>query len=306
MMKRLVGISTGYLIRVFGEFGALDAAKRAGADAVDLDLTGQDLRKKSSTYAQGEEAVREHYSKLGEYARSIGILISQTHGRMEGLRGDAREDEVLLRNIRLDCIATAALSAPVCVLHTTTTIFLGPDVDPEEMFRLNRELFSQVIPFAKSLGIRVATETFGDATGLGCVDFFGDIDHFLRGYREIKDDPNLADGFTICIDPGHSNKAMRYGNPSPADVIRRVGPDIQVLHLNDNDGLTDQHKMPMSGNINWNDVLDALDEVGYQGVYNMEIKLAFYGEEVAEQYAALAVAVMRNMLKKRYPQDFAE
>jgi sugar phosphate isomerase/epimerase len=138
------------------------------------------------------------------------------------------------------------------------------------------------------------------------VDFFGDIDHFLRGYREIKDDPNQADGFTICIDPGHSNKAMRYGNPSPADVIRRVGPDIQVLHLNDNDGLTDQHKMPLSGNINWNDVLDALDEAGYQGVYNMEIKLAFYGEEVAEQYAALAVTVMRNMLKKRYPQDFAE
>ena len=101
-MKRLVGISIGYLIRTLGEKNALDAAKKAGADAVDFNLTDQDLRKKSSIYAQGEEAVREHYSKLGEYARSIGILISQTHGRMEGLRGDAREDEVLLQNLRLD------------------------------------------------------------------------------------------------------------------------------------------------------------------------------------------------------------
>jgi sugar phosphate isomerase/epimerase len=89
-------------------------------------------------------------------------------------------------------------------------------------------------------------------------------------------------------------------------VIRRSGGDIQVLHLNDNDGLTDQHKMPMSGNIDWKDVLNALDEIGYTGVYNMELKLDFYGQEVALQYAALAVAVMRNMLKKRYPQDFEE
>ena len=305
-MKRLVGISIGHLIRTLGEKNALDAAKKAGADAVDFNLTDQDLRRKGSIYAQGEEAVRDHYTKLGAYAKSIGILISQTHGRFEGLRGDAREDEVLLQNLRLDLIATAALGAPVCVLHTTTTIWLGPDADPEEMFRLNRELFYQVIPFAKSLGIRVATETFGDAVGFDCVDFFGDMENFLRGYLEIKEVPDLADGFTVCVDTGHSNKAMLFGNPNPADVIRRIGADIQVLHLNDNDGLTDQHKLPMSGNIDWNDVLDALDEVGYTGVYNMELKLGAYGDEVAQQHAAFAVAVMRNMLKKRYPQDFAE
>ena len=305
-MKRLVGLSTGYLIKIFGECGALDAAKRAGADAVDLDLTCQDLRRQNSVYAQGEDAVRAYYREVGEYAKSIGIVISQTHGRMEGLRSDAHEDDVLLRNIRLDCIATAAVGAPVCVLHTTTTIFMGPDADPEEMFHLNRALFSRAIPFAKSLGIKLATETFGDAVGFGCVDFFGDLNNFLRGYREVKSDPELADNFTVCIDTGHCNKARPFGNPSAGNVIRAVGKDIRVLHLNDNDGLTDQHKMPLSGSIDWEDVLDALEEVGYQGVYSMEIKLAFYGPEVAEQYAALAVSVMRNMLKKRYPADFAE
>ena len=36
---------------------------------------------------------------------------------------------------------------------------------------------------------------------------------------------------------------------------------ISTLHLHDNDTLTDQHKPPMTGCIDWNDVLDALDEV---------------------------------------------
>jgi sugar phosphate isomerase/epimerase len=56
----------------------------------------------------------------------------------------------------------------------------------------------------------------------------------------------------------------------------------------------------MTGTINWNDVFDALDEVGYSGVYNMEISLQCFGEEITEDTAAYSVKIMRNILNKRY------
>ena len=64
--------------------------------------------------------------------------------------------------------------------------------------------------------------------------------------------------------------------------------------------ITDQHKIPKTGCIDWDDVFAALDEVGYTGVYNMELNLRHFGEDMMEETAAFAVKVMRNILKERY------
>ena len=75
--------------------------------------------------------------------------------------------------------------------------------------------------------------------------------------------------------------------------------EITVLHINDNDTLSDQHKIPLSGSIDWKDTFDALDEIGYNGVYNMELNLAFYGEELLVDTAQFAVKVLRRFLNTR-------
>lgn len=104
---------------------------------------------------------------------------------------------------------------------------------------------------------------------------------------------------TTCVDTGHSNKAVRFGQPSAGDVIRMLGGSISTLHLNDNDGVLDQHKIPMTGTIDWSDVLDALDEVGYSGIYNMELSLGHFGKGFEKEAARFAVKVMKNMLSER-------
>ena len=93
---------------------------------------------------------------------------------------------------------------------------------------------------------------------------------------------------------------MRFSNPTTGDVIRRLGKTVEVLHLNDNDTLTDQHKIPMTGCIDWEDVFNALDEIGYSGVYNMELVLSRFGEGIEKETASYAVTVMRNLLERRY------
>ena len=301
-MKKRIGLSIGAIQRTFGDEKAIEIASSIGLDAVDFSLEGEecDYRNPESVYSKGEEAVVEYYAKIKARADELGISINQTHGKMPGFRNIKSEDDALVANTRLDCLVTAVLGADTCVVHNATSIFLGPDPDPDLMHRLSFEMFSRILPFAKENGIRIATETFGDAVRYSAVDFFGDIEEFEKAYRAVRQAEDLKDWITVCVDTGHSNKAMRYGNPTPADVIRRLGKEVTVLHLNDNDTLTDQHKIPLTGTIDWKDVFDALDEIGYDGVYNMELDLRFFGKDLIVDTAEFAAKVMRNYLKNRY------
>ena len=77
------------------------------------------------------------------------------------------------------------------------------------------------------------------------------------------------------------------------------GGDVTVLHLNDNDTFTDQHKPPLSGSLDWKDIMKALKEIGYKGIYNMEVNLACFGDALCEDTAALSVKIMRNLLTQQ-------
>jgi len=206
-VKRKVGISSKYLQEKYGDKRALEIVATIGADAVDfsLDITN-DYRNKGSIYSKGEEAVISYYKELKEYADNLGLIISQTHGRHSGFKNIKEEDDALIANARLDCLATAALGAPVCVIHNSTSIYMGADPDPELMHRLSFDMFSRIITFAKQYDIKIATETFGDAVVYNCCDFFGNIDEFEKAYNRIDEVAELRDYFCVCMDTGHSNK----------------------------------------------------------------------------------------------------
>ena len=95
------------------------------------------------------------------------------------------------------------------------------------------------------------------------------------------------------------HKATRFGQPSVADVIRIMGSGISCLHLHDNNTLKDQHKPPFTGSIDWGEVLNALDEVGYSGVYNLEVNLPCFAKGFDTETARFSVALTRHVLDSR-------
>ena len=304
-MKRKVSINIEPFQRRLGDKGALEFAARIGADAVDFDLytARWDYRNEASVYARSDGEIRAYFEDIAAHAAKIGIEIGQTHGRISTYGPDEEENAHVLENARRDLLATAALGCRVCVMHGVTTGAMGPDAPRKVMHDLNFRCFTDILPYAKEYGVILATETFGDSPSHGCCDFFGNIDEFLITYNKIAAKMG-TEHFRTCMDTGHCNKATRFnGNPSPADCIRLLGSSIVCLHLNDNDTLTDQHKIPMTGTIDWNDVFDALDEVGYTGNYNMEIAWGHFGRDFAEEEAAFAVSVLRHYLNTRYGKE---
>ncbi len=301
--KPLVGLSTGRWQEMFGDEEALRLAKAAGADAVDLDLLLND----ENLYLKSEDEIFSHFEKVAKTAASLDMIISQTHGRICGYRNDPEFDAGQKRLAYLDLQATKILGCKHCAMHGPSYIHHDINTDPVILRDLAFRNFTDFLPMAKEAGVKIATETFGDATrtfdssGRTCIDFFGSAQEFISIYDRIRKETAYGDWFCVCMDTGHTNKSYRFpGQPSPAEMIRRLGKNIEILHLHDNDCMTDQHKVPRSGNIDWKDVMAALRETGYNGVYNMELVLGYFGQapEMMFAYAEFAVKVMRNMLEE--------
>jgi len=74
--------------------------------------------------------------------------------------------------------------------------------------------------------------------------------------------------FGICLDTGHLNLTDK----DQLAFIYKAGAKLKALHITDNDGTADQHLMPFNrGEIDFEKIVKALREVGYCGLFNLEI-----------------------------------
>ena len=305
MSKRKVSIALKDFQRLYGDMRALEMAAQLGADAADfnLDLYQQGRGGPQALYNRSDEEITDYFEKLYRHACALGLEIFQTHGRMRIYYGDPEKDQQAIASARLDCLATKALHARYCVMHSVACSVMPPNPEPQRMRDLCFSVFRQILTFAKAYDVTVATETFGYCASRDCCDFFGNAQEFFNIYQRICREGEADGHFAICVDTGHSNHAARFGNPPPQEMIRRAGERLACLHLHDNDGQTDQHKLPKTGTIDWEAIFDALDAVGYSGTYNMELRLGQFGRGFEVETAAFAIKLMRHMLRERYGQE---
>ena len=149
----LVSLSTDTLQRIMGDVGAIAYAKEIGCDAIDFNLCDNDFKNPESVYSKGDDEVVKYYTGIAEYAKSLEIVIHQTHGRLKGFTSDAEANKITLENARLDCLATGILGAKYCVMHTASNIHVGKDAPPALMDSINDSMFLSIIPYAKKYGV---------------------------------------------------------------------------------------------------------------------------------------------------------
>lgn len=72
----------------------------------------------------------------------------------------------------------------------------------------------------------------------------------------------------VCFDANHLFRE------NEADFIRKIGKKIATTHISDRDNINERHWLPGEGVVDWAAVMDALDEVGYDGNWIYEIGLS--------------------------------
>lgn len=292
IMKKL-SISCGSIVRKYGIERGLEICKKSGFDAVDYDLEAYRLN--DDIYSGSEDAFVSHFTRIKSVADSLELEIGQTHGRCESYDPvDTARADWFHKITEKDMKASAILGSPACVVHFINSSRFGKQ-PAEKMRQISEEMYNNIIPFADESKVKIALETFGAArvSGDRIRDFFADPDEFLWQYNNMKTKYK-----TICVDTGHTHEAGSFWVPPVEDMIRKLGSDISILHLHDNTGHWDDHLLPGMGSINWPAVFDALDEIGYSGNYNCELRINFFGD-MLEDFVSFAGKYMRKFVDSR-------
>ncbi|MFB0559823.1 MAG: sugar phosphate isomerase/epimerase family protein [Candidatus Lokiarchaeia archaeon] len=106
---------------------------------------------------------------------------------------------------------------------------------------------------------------------------------FCYTLEDLIEYVNNFENLNVTLDIAHAyivEKYLEFFDPRRASVspesrivetIRKIGKRLINIHLHDNDGSFDAHKIPGEGTINFKPIMEALKEINYNGLIALEI-----------------------------------
>lgn len=184
---------------------------------------------------------RWEIDQIKKWLEDYGLQLLDLHGSAGREKNWASEQEYqrlagveLVKN-RIEM--TAYLSADVTIMHVPG----DPDSAPI------RKSLDELEPLARERNVRIAIENGN----------FEAVRKLLSEY-----DPDYAG---LCYDCGHGNMI-----PDGLDHLEAIKDRLISVHLHDNDGKSDQHKLMFSGTVNWERLARIMAISAYAKCVSME------------------------------------
>lgn len=141
-----------------------------------------------------------------------------------------------------------------------------------------------------------------------CVENMNSI-HTIRDGKRIMEILKEL-GYTnlgVCLDTGHLNsgRVKEYTTETQREFILQAGPYLKAIHLNGNNGRSDQHLAPFCAENapDFVEVVKALHEVSYTGMFSLEND-GDIGEDVPAEILDRRLRYLRDMLSLMMAPDF--
>ena len=276
-----IGVYTGRLSR-WGE-KRYQMLRSIGYSCVDFNMANTN----NFPYNLDGKEFEESLLNERKLAVEAGIEIHQVHGPWRWPPEDFSPENRIERMEKMQRSIRAAwlLGAKNWVVHPLMPFGIE-DVgtgNEQATWDINVEFMQQLLTTAKEYDVTICLEN------MPMPKFsLGSVSDILRFVKRINDRH-----FKICLDTGHV--AVFHGG-SPADALRKLGSEVRVLHIHDNDGKSDLHKIPFEGIIDWVDFAKALYEVNYHGVFSYETApSATVSIEETEQIYKQMIEIAKNI-----------
>jgi len=117
-----------------------------------------------------------------------------------------------------------------------------------------RRSIEELQKLAEPLGVTIAIEVIPNELSRA-----GSLVYFVE--NTLKETPA-----SICLDFGHAHM-----DGDLIEAIETVSEHLVTTHVHDNRGRTDDHLVPFDGTIDWPGALTAIQKVGYDGTFLLEI-----------------------------------
>ena len=229
----------------------IDAVIEAGFKYIDLSLY---------TISENDELLvsdkwQDNAKRILEHTVNQGATFVQAHSPGGNpVSGDDSAEKLIEATIRSIDVC-GALNIPNIVVHAGTL----PGMNKEGFFKENKKFFDKLIPAMEKNSVNVLCE---NSTAYNMPDrYFTNSGKDMKEFIEYVNHPL----FHGCWDTGHGNcEGNQY------DDIIALGEHLYALHINDNRGCGDEHVLPYFGTVNMDEVMNALIDVNYKGVFTFE------------------------------------
>ena len=230
----------------------------------------------------------------GEIERE-GLFVHQAHAPFGFPIKDGTVEERAERfeEMRKSVYGTAVLGAKTLVMHPLSPFTLECPDPAEETAKINADFITRLAEYARDFGITVCVENL--PFPFYSLSHCEAVNKFVRSLD--------IDNVKICLDIGHTHYLSyvktqlgvgrdEYVPCSAEKAVRLFADMLHTCHIHQNYGDTDAHAPLDEGNIDIKAFSDALLDIGYNGVYSLEIALHFdkhpesewdaYGKHVAD------------------------
>ncbi len=204
------------------------------------------------------EKFDEAVERLKATCARLGADIPQAHAPYS--LNPCKDQETMDNQVKIMekiLLACGKLGIDRITLHSG----FGFSENKEEMMQKNTAYYKRLIPMAEEHNVtlmieNISEEIYHDRFVIETADDILDLRSRLGDHRLIG----------ACWDSGHANtKALdQYEN------ITKLKGILKGVHLHDNHGDTDDHMPPLLGTVNFDDVVKALLDIGYDGAFNLE------------------------------------
>ena len=183
------------------------------------------------------------YREDVKLARNAGLTVENIHApvhEQNNLSMDDRNGESVYQSY-LQCVQDCnEYGVPTVVIH------LPDDNYPVSDLGLKR--IETIVQQAENCDVKIAFENLRNIRNLELV---------LKTFKS----PNAG----FCYDSCH------HANYAPqCDLLKKYGDRLAALHLHDNGGKNNQHRLPFDGKVSWETVIKKITLAGYKGATSLE------------------------------------
>ena len=198
-------------------------------------------------------------NQIARWLQEYGLQLNDLHAS-EGVEKSwvapeeyRREAGVALVQNRIDM--TAKLGGDVVIMHVRAE---PRQLEAGQRFwtQLQKSL-DTLEPFARTRGVRIAIENLYPLN-------FDTIEKIFANYG-----PNFVG---LCYDSGHANLGEDH-----IDRLTPLKDRLLALHLHDNHGAADQHKLPFLGTIDWPKLTSLIAQSSYSKMISLEVTIHHSG-----------------------------
>lgn len=291
-----IGVQTKNIVEDNCPGEGFSLMRQAGFSCGDFSLNGYLLNSSlyqsevNTFFDQSLQELEHFFAPHKKGADEAGITINQMHmpypnyvPRAAKALNDYLRDVVAPKSMEI----CAFFNCPYIVIHGfKLAYFLGSE---EEEWRRTEKFLDNLAPMAKDMGITMCIENLYDSLNGHLVE--GPCCNARKAADRIDrmNDRYHAQVLGFCFDTGHANlTGLDF-----EDFITTLDYRLKVLHIHDNDGVSDLHQVPFTftktrenlPSTDWNGFIKGLKNIKFSKTLSFETApvLTSFPEELKPQ-----------------------